>query len=83
MSDLFQPIASEQLIEWVFSELESRTRFSAFPVVISSCPLKMTPFRTTAFGQLLETPFGRRQGRTRRWRRTLSRPGCAGRVISN
>ena len=31
MSDLFQPIASDQLIEWIFSELESRDSIFGIP----------------------------------------------------
>jgi len=58
MSDLFQPIASEQLIEWVFSELESRDSIFGIPRRHFFVPAENDPFRTTAFGQLLETPFG-------------------------
>ena len=58
MSDLFQPIASEQLIEWVFSELESRDSVFGISRRHFFVPAENDPFRTTAFGQLLETPFG-------------------------
>jgi len=58
MSDLFQPIASEQLIEWVFSELESRDSIFGIPRRHFFVPAENDPFRTSAFGQLLETPFG-------------------------
>ena len=58
MSDLFQPIASEQLIEWVFAELESRDSIFGIPRRHFFVPAKNDPFRTIAFGQLLETPFG-------------------------
>ncbi len=58
MSDLFQPIASEQLIEWVFSELEARDSIFGIPRRHFFVPAENDPFRTTAFGQPLETPFG-------------------------
>ncbi len=58
MSDLFQPIASEQLIEWVFSELESRDSIFGIPRRHFFVPSANDPFRTSAFGQNLETPFG-------------------------
>jgi putative selenate reductase len=58
MSDLFQPIASEQLFDWVFSELESRDSIFGIPRRHFFVPSEKDPFRTTAFGQLLETPFG-------------------------
>ena len=58
MSDLFQPIESEQLIEWVFSELEYRDSIFGIPRRHFFMPSEEDPFRTTAFGHLLETPFG-------------------------
>jgi len=58
MSDLFQPIASEQLIEWVFSELESQNSIFGIPRRHFFVPAENDPFQTTAFDHLLETPFG-------------------------
>ena len=58
MSDLFFPIASTQLIEWVFSELESSDSILGIPRQHFFVPRQNDPFRTTAFGQPLETPFG-------------------------
>ncbi|MFC1796448.1 hypothetical protein ACFL1V_05065, partial [Pseudomonadota bacterium] len=58
MSDLFQPIASEQLIEWIFTELECRDSIFGIPRRHFFVPSEDDPFRTTAFGHLLETPFG-------------------------
>jgi putative selenate reductase len=58
MSDLFQPIASEQLFEWVFSELETRDSIFGIPRRHFFVPSENDPFRTTAFGHPLETPFG-------------------------
>jgi len=58
MSDLFQPIASEQLIEWVFSELDSRDSIFGIPRRHFFAPSESDPFRTAAFGHPLETPIG-------------------------
>jgi putative selenate reductase len=58
LSDLFQPIASEQLFEWVFSELNTRDSIFGIPRQHFFVPSDHDPFRTTAFGHLLETPFG-------------------------
>ncbi|MCW8925969.1 MAG: hypothetical protein OQJ84_06920, partial [Xanthomonadales bacterium] len=58
MSDLFYPIPSSQLFEWVFTELE--TRDSIFGIARQNffVPTASDPFKTTAFGHALETPFG-------------------------
>ncbi|MGB5290692.1 MAG: putative selenate reductase subunit YgfK [Lysobacterales bacterium] len=58
MSDLFFPISSTQLIEWVFSELESSDSIFGIPRQHFFVPRPDDPFRTSAFGQPLETPFG-------------------------
>jgi len=58
MSDLFFPISSVQLIEWVFSELESSDSILGIPRQHFFVPQKHDPFRTSAFGHPLETPFG-------------------------
>jgi putative selenate reductase len=58
MSDLFQPITAEQLVAWVFSELDTRNSVFGIPRQHFFVPRKDNPFRTTAFGHALETPFG-------------------------
>jgi putative selenate reductase len=58
MSDLFYPIASTQLIEWVFGELESSDSIFGIPRQHFFVPRRDDPFRTSAFGHPLETPFG-------------------------
>jgi len=58
MSDRFQPIAPEQLFEWVFSELETRDSIFGIPRRHFFVPSAGDPFRTCAFGHPLETPFG-------------------------
>jgi len=58
MSDLFFPISSAQLIEWVFTELETRNSIFGIPRQHFFVPDGDDPFRTSAFGHPLETPFG-------------------------
>ncbi len=58
MSDLFFPISSAQLIDWVFSELEAHDSIFGIPRQHFFVPHRNDPFRTSAFGHLLETPFG-------------------------
>ena len=58
MSELFQPISTEQLVGWVFSELDSHDSIFAIPRQHFYRPREDDPFRTAAFGHLLETPFG-------------------------
>jgi putative selenate reductase len=58
VSELFQPIAAEQLIAWVFSELDTRNSAFGIPRQHFYFPREDAPFRTTAFGHPLETPFG-------------------------
>lgn len=58
MSDLFHPISSEQLIGWVFTELETHESIFGIPRQHFFVPSEADPFRTSAFGHLLETPFG-------------------------
>jgi putative selenate reductase len=58
MSDLFYPIPSEQLIEWIFRELESLDSVFGIPRRHFFVPDEEDPFRTSAFGHPLETPFG-------------------------
>ena len=58
MSELFQPIPSEQLIAWIFSELDSRDSVFGIPRQHFFVPREDDRFRTTVFGHRLETPFG-------------------------
>ena len=58
MSDLFHPISSEQLIGWVFTELETHESIFGIPRQHFFVPSGDDSFRTSAFGHLLETPFG-------------------------
>ena len=58
MSDLFKPISTEQLVAWVFSELDTRGSIFGIPRQHFYVPRDDDPFRTAAFGQMLETPFG-------------------------
>jgi putative selenate reductase len=58
MSDLFYPISSPQLIEWIFTELETHDSIFGIPRRHFFKPKENDPFRTSAFGHLLETPFG-------------------------
>ncbi len=58
MSDLFFPISSAQLIDWVFAELEAHDSIFGIPRQHFFVPHRNDPFRTSAFGHPLETPFG-------------------------
>ena len=58
MSDLFFPISSTQLFDWVFTELETHDSIFGIPRCHFFVPDENDPFRTSAFGHLLETPFG-------------------------
>lgn len=58
MSELFQPIAAEQLFAWVFAELDTRGSVFGIPRQHFFSPRADSAFRTTAFGHHLETPFG-------------------------
>ena len=58
MSDLFQPMTAEQLIAWMFSELDTRDSAFGIPRQHFFVPRKDDRFRTSAFSHLLETPLG-------------------------
>jgi len=58
MSDLFFPISSVQLFEWVFSELAAHDSIFGIPRQHFFIPHRNDPFRSSAFGHPLETPFG-------------------------
>ena len=58
MSELFQPITAEQLIAWIFSELDARDSAFGIPRRHFFFPREDDRFRTATYGHLLETPFG-------------------------
>jgi putative selenate reductase len=58
MSELFRSIAAEQLVAWVFSELEQRDAIFGIPRKLFFVPQTSDNFQGSAFGQALETPFG-------------------------
>jgi len=58
MSELFQPITAEQLFAWIFSELDTRDSAFGIPRQHFFIPREDDHFRTSAYGHLLETPFG-------------------------
>ncbi|NIA26622.1 MAG: putative selenate reductase subunit YgfK [Desulfobulbaceae bacterium] len=58
MSDQFQPISADQLGAWVFSELDTRDSVFGIPRQHFFVPREDNPFRTSAYGHPLETPFG-------------------------
>ncbi len=58
MSDLFRPIGARQLARWVFAELDSRGSIFGIPREFFFVPDPGARFRTTVFGQALDTPFG-------------------------
>ncbi len=58
MSDIFQPVAADQLAAWVFSELDARDSVFGIPRRYFFTPRSDAPYRTSACGHDLETPFG-------------------------
>ncbi|MDH3336280.1 MAG: putative selenate reductase subunit YgfK, partial [Gammaproteobacteria bacterium] len=58
MSELFQPIATEQLFSWVFAELETRNSVFGIPRQLFFVPHADAAYRTSTYGNPLETPFG-------------------------
>ena len=58
MSDLFHPIGASQLARWIFEELDSQDSVFGIPCRYFFVPDDNAPFRTQAFGQALDTPFG-------------------------
>jgi len=58
MSELFQPITAEQLFAWIFSELDAHDSVFGIPRQHFFTPLEDDRFRSSAYGHLLETPFG-------------------------
>ena len=58
MSDRFQPLSIRQLAPWVFAELEERGSIFGVPEDLFFRPAAGDAFRTSLYGQPLETPFG-------------------------
>jgi putative selenate reductase len=58
VSELFQPIAAEQLFAWAFSELDARDSVFGIPREHFFVPRPQAPYCSSAFGHPLETPFG-------------------------
>jgi putative selenate reductase len=58
MSDRFQPIPMEQLVDWIFDELAARDSIFGVPRALFFRPSPADRFRTSVYGHALETPFG-------------------------
>jgi putative selenate reductase len=58
MSELFRPISTEQLTAWLFTELDNHDSAFGIPRRHFFVPREDAVFRTNAFGQTLDTPFG-------------------------
>ncbi len=58
MSDRFHPVSMEQLTHSVFTELRENKTLFGFPRDAFFVPQEDDLFRSTRYGQLLETPFG-------------------------
>jgi putative selenate reductase len=58
MTELFRSIATEQLVAWIFTELDSRDSIFGVPRRHFHVPVPGAPYRSQAFGQPLGTPIG-------------------------
>jgi putative selenate reductase len=58
MSDLFRPLSTDQLAKWLFEELDIRNSAFGIPRRHFFVPDPRASYRTLAFGQPLDTPFG-------------------------
>ena len=58
MSDRFHPLSMEQLIDWVFTELETKGSLFNVPRSAFFVPRPDHRFRRREYGVELETPFG-------------------------
>ena len=58
MSELFRPLSAEQLAGWLFGDLDSRGSAFGIPRQLFFEPHAAAPFRTSVFGQPLDTPLG-------------------------
>jgi putative selenate reductase len=58
MSDRFRPLSMEQLVDWVFTELEQKGSLFNVPASAFFVPRRDHRFRRREYGVELETPFG-------------------------
>ena len=58
MSDRFQPMSMNEIAPWVFTELEKRGSIFGIPKELFFRPAAGDAFKTSLYGQALETPFG-------------------------
>jgi len=58
MSDRFHPISARALSRWVFSELEAEDSVFGFPRSAFFVPDPAQGFRTSVYGEAIDTPFG-------------------------
>ncbi len=58
MSDRFRPLSMEQLVDWVFTELEEKGSLFNVPASAFFVPRRDHRFRRREYGVELETPFG-------------------------
>ena len=58
MSELFRPISTEQLADWLFTELDGGDSAFGIPRPHFFNPREGDVFRSSAFGHSLDTPFG-------------------------
>jgi len=58
MSDRFQPLTMKQLTSWVFTELKEKNALFGIPAELFFTPKASDCFRTSVYGQPLDTPFG-------------------------
>ena len=58
MAELFRSIAAEQLVAWVFAELDSADSIFGIPRQHFVVPSAGAPYRRRVFGHVLATPLG-------------------------
>jgi putative selenate reductase len=58
MSDRFHPLSLELLTGWIADELEFKRSVFGIPAALFFIPNSSDPYRTTVYGQDLETPLG-------------------------
>jgi putative selenate reductase len=82
MSELFRCITAEQLVAWVFRELDDRDSIFGIPRQLFCVPAAGAPYRINAFGHPLATPFGPAAGpHTQMAQNILAAWLCGGRYI--
>jgi putative selenate reductase len=58
VSDRFRPLSLDHLTSWIADELEAKDSVFGIPRRLAFSPGADDPFRTTVYGQALETPLG-------------------------